>query len=841
MADEATPSSGHLGPRVQDALQDLQSYLSDEIPPLFFVDSLQQLFEAPPQIVAAQIASWSTSQYSATDTLPTSDYLFHAAKKIHLICELELFPEQAIKEFLARLEPELLAVCPEVDRAGLKQDLKRLDLAVGVQSAPGVEVVYRRSGSESKGRSERPRTAGADTAAGSGAETSVSSSFVGGLKKLDFLLDNLQRRAATMTGEGKQPAADTFKRLSGEVVTQAATWVDSGEEMERLLQELGRRGLPVSTDQILALLAARLPDWAPQNPGGEVQEGSPQAAVRAMGHVVTMARDQGERQTRYSELVETAVTEFNDGSLGRSVTMLELATSMAEQNEIDSYFADSVRRQAFSRLEMKQLQTMAEDKENRLLLRRFLNFFPSLGPDELLAKLDGEPDRHQRKFLLDLLRVHGPAARDIAFSELVEAQAGSKFFHWHFMRNQVHLLRTIPRSSTTPIENEIDVLIPLTSLDNELPLIREALATFSQLSHERSVTTLAARVNEVEQILLGDQPHAIGPDQLISLLDTMIRILANIPTQMARRVIVVHGLKRNSRLGNTLKRLVWLSDQDLSDDRDVVNRLVGDIRNELPRGLLGFKRKSEKKQQALESLVRALAGTRSRDVSELLVEIKDKHADLPIGSLAAEILADGEASTAPAEEAEPTLLGDLSLFGLPNLLQNLADSQIDGLLKVLGSGGGTTARIWMEGGRLIAADAGKLKGEVAVYQLLEDPSPGQFVFGDSHEEPDSEARSDQPMSVQSVLFEGVRRYDEFNRAAAVVPDEAVFEPTGAKPTSPEGETDGELVRQVWLRASSGFPCVDCEEEVAVDRFRIRCLYEHWLTEGSLGLMETATG
>jgi hypothetical protein len=122
---------------------------------------------------------------------------------------------------------------------------------------------------------------------------------------------------------------------------------------------------------------------------------------------------------------------------------------------------------------------------------------------------------------------------------------------------------------------------------------------------------------------------------------------------------------------------------------------------------------------------------------------------------------------------------------------------------------------------------------------LEDPAPGQFVFGESADRPGADAVLKEPMTVQSVLFEGIRRYDEFKQSAAVVPDEVILSPTGAKPTPAEGETDGELVREVWRRASSGSPPVDCEAEIPVDRFRIRRLYEHWLTEGSLALSETA--
>lgn len=830
--------SGHLPPAVQNALEELQSYLSDQIPPLFFVGSLQELFAVAPEIVVAQVVGWATRQFSPGGALPTADYLFHAAKKIHLIAELGLVSREAIGEFLELLRPGLLAACPADDRADLTADLDRMGLEVGVGAVGGVDVVYRRSTPpeelKARQRAESRQSVVADPDL-----ALMSRSFVQGLGKLDLLLRNLGLGAAP-GGAPPAPRSDaSAEKLKGEVISQAATWVRSSEEMEKLLEELGKRGIEVAPERLLRMLVERLPDWAPPPAGVAEGQDAPQAAVRAMARYVSMAPDKTERNRRYSELVDTAVEEFNGGSLGRAVTLLDLAVGMTEKEEVDTIFADSVQRQAHGKLDAKRLQKLAEEKEHHQLLRRLLGFFRMLSPKELLAKLDGEPDRNKRKYLLDLLRAHQSDARQVVYSELADAHTGARSFHWHYMRNLVHLLRTIPRDSGVPVENEIDVLVPLTGLENELPVIREALATFGQLSHERAVTTLAARINEVEEILLSDQQHSLTADQLISLLDSMVKSLAKLATPAARRYVVVHALKRNPKLGDTLERMTWLSDQDLSSERDIVVRLIAETRNELPRGILGLSRKSSKKQQALDALVRTLAGTSKPEVIQLLTEVRDKHSDLPAAATAAEILLRRQDRSAGTEEETPTLSGDLALFGLPNLLQNLADSQIGGLLRILGPGGGTTARVWMKDGLVLAAEAGKLRAEVAVYELLEDPAPGQFVFGDSNDQPGADAMTKAPMSVQSVLFEGIRRYDEFKHAAAVVPDGAIFNPTGAKPTPAEGETDGDLVREVWRRASSGFSPVDCEAEIAVDRYRVRRLYEHWLTEGSLAFSEAS--
>jgi hypothetical protein len=79
----------------------------------------------------------------------------------------------------------------------------------------------------------------------------------------------------------------------------------------------------------------------------------------------------------------------------------------------------------------------------------------------------------------------------------------------------------------------------------------------------------------------------------------------------------------------------------------------------------------------------------------------------------------------------------------------------------------------------------------------------------------------------------MRRYDEFVRAAALVPDDACYRATDRKPTNVPDGGDPQLARQVWQRASVGAPPSACEAALAVDAFQIRRLYEHWVAEGSL--------
>ena len=85
----------------------------------------------------------------------------------------------------------------------------------------------------------------------------------------------------------------------------------------------------------------------------------------------------------------------------------------------------------------------------------------------------------------------------------------------------------------------------------------------------------------------------------------------------------------------------------------------------------------------------------------------------------------------------------------------------------------------------------------------------------------------------SLLLEGMRRYDEILRAEALDPDEARFKLGGKKPSDVKEDGDPKLAKAVWAKAARGASPAIVEPEIGLDSFRVRRLYEHWVTEGSL--------
>jgi hypothetical protein len=177
-------------------------------------------------------------------------------------------------------------------------------------------------------------------------------------------------------------------------------------------------------------------------------------------------------------------------------------------------------------------------------------------------------------------------------------------------------------------------------------------------------------------------------------------------------------------------------------------------------------------------------------------------------------------------------MGDLAIFELPALLQSLASTEVTGTLSLRDTSGGVVGKFVLENGKIRTAEAFGLKGDDACYQLFERPTGGTFSFVRQAALPplrDGESLRE----VVSILLEGMRRYDDFQRYSALVPDDLVLGPTGTKPSTEPEEVDGALQKAVWTKASGGVTARAIESTVAADAYRIRRLLVRWVEEGSL--------
>ncbi len=825
MADDPTAA----GQELSEHLALLQRYLSDEVAPLVFVEALSDLVTHPPQVVAAEVRSWVAAQYRGVSPLPVSDYLFHTVRKLHVVGELELLPLDRLNAYLVGLEQVLLDQCPEEDRDSLAVDFLHLEESKTVLAAP-VQIVHR-AGAAEPAKTQPVRGGPPTRQAASAAGTPLPERVVQGLRRLDLLLDRLEKD----TGAARAGAAGTAaarEALLARFLAAAAVSAGDAGELESSLERVRRLGIDTGTRQVLRLLGQSLPDWKPAPAAGTAA--APQhEAVAAMRQVVALGKDPAETARRYSELVHAAGDEFNSGSLGRAVTMLDLAGRLAVEDKVDPAVVRTVRSGAWSFLDADRLRLFAEAPDKHQLLRSVLDFFSDLSPDRLLDELSSEQRRDRRRLLLSLLTVHGAPARAAALERLQATSTGATWAEWYVERNLLHVLRRIPAAPDAQPDAELDVLVRLSATGAPLAVMKEAIAALGLHRSPRAEQALIARVSELEDALLGVKSLPYEPGELLGVLDRTVAILARSPSTTARRCVVDHALKRKPALGDTLARATELGGQDLSAEPELVGRLVKALRDEYPTRVFGLTVRSRRREATASQLVAALSGTAAPAVRQVLEEIAERFAEEPFAADASRALARLGAAPPPAPESAPAanLTGDLGVFGLPTLLQNLADSRVTGVLSLSGADGAAVATVRFANGFLSEASVGPLTGATALFSLVERQQADRFAFLNA---PPAAAASGQPAyDVLPLLMEGMRRFDELQRASALVPDDARLKPTEIKPSRKEDETDLELMRSVWRRAVSGAAPAAIEAEAVVDPYRVRRLFEHWVEEGSL--------
>ena len=805
---------------VREALHELQLYLSDNVPPLIVADSVRQLMKYPTGLVATNIQAWTTSQYRGTNEIPISDYLFHAVKKIFMLGEFKLIPRPMLDPYLEQLKQDVLRLCPEGDREFLKLNLSRLsESTVGVTSS--VDVIFRQSGGPGSAVPGRRPEGGA-----------VSGDDSLNMRRFSVLLDRLEREIEGSKRSGGK--ATKGAPVAREALAVAARGSHNAQQLEQYLERLRALGLDVGTADVFRSLGNQVPGFLP----GAAPEVAPTApgvskTVEAMHRVVTQAEDPAEGARRFHEMVKAAVDRFNEGSLAQAVTMIELAERIIAEKKVDLVTSDVVRKKADEGLDTERLRRYAEFPDQHPLLRRVLNFFSALTPEGLLNDLRREPKRERRRLLLLLLEVHGAPARQVALERLNVAFAqGMGDEEWYYRRNLLYLLRRIPRSSATSEQEDVDLAVRHASLQFPSPLVKEAVANLGQFKTEKSERTLISLLADLENVLAKPADSPYDSREIRLLVDRVVAALARFGTSNSHRAVVEHALKKKPELGDTMARVAELAGQDLSSNPEVVQRLLTAMKANTPFKLFGLV--LHQNDQNLYSCIEALSTTPLPEVREAFAEIVRRFPGQEVAKAASKALGNFGAPPAPPPEAAPaSLTGDLELFGLPALLQSLSDSRTSGLLTLKSPSGDPFGSIVLRGGRLKSCQTAQLLGEEAFYQLLERPVPGSFQFAKQETPPNEDVSA--LKEILPLSLEGMRRYDEFQQAAALVPDDMTLKSASGKPTSPPEEKDGILVKDLWTLVTGGATPRDCEARVKADSYRIRRLLAHWVDTGALAM------
>ncbi|HEY3123521.1 MAG TPA: DUF4388 domain-containing protein [Thermoanaerobaculia bacterium] len=803
-------------PEVREALEELQLYLADILPPLVVADAFKVLLKCPTSLTASHIQKWTAGQFRAGSLIKLSDYIFFAVKKVFLIGEFRLVPRGPFEPFLEELKELVLAFTPEAEREALRANLARIAESKGALTASVDALIRQERGV--------PQTAAA-------APVVLSPEDLRGLRHFSLLLERLSRQIP----DAGVPEPGGSPDVLAAALAAAVRSSHDPQELERNLERLREIGLETETSSIFRVLANSLPAWVPPEPppGAPDQTPPESGAVEAMHRIVAQSEDPAQLAMRFNEMVKTAVERFNEGALPQAVRMLDLAERIVREKSVDTGTVEAVRSKGDEALDLERLRKFSEAQRYQALLRRFLNFFTATSPKGLLNELLREMKRERRKLILQLLEVHGAPARKEALDRLQsafgQAEGDEK---WYYRRNLLYLLRRIPPvRADVPPDEDLNAAVRHAVLRFPVPLVKEAVANLGQLKHERAESTLLTLLDDLEKMLLKPGDSSYDSREIRLLLDRVVAALARFGTARARRAVVDHGLKKKGELGDTVARLSELAGQDLSGDAEVVERLLAALKATSPHKVLGIV--VHPNDLHAKHIIEALSTTPSAPVRQAFEGLANRFPNLEAGITAARALASLDGAARIPEALSDTRSGELELFGLPALVQNLAESGLSGSLTLKDAGGEILGDVVLSGGKMKSCEARGLKGEEAFYQLLERPTAGSFVFERGAMGGSSEADSDSLLEIPPLCLEGMRRYDELQQATALVPDDLKLKPTDVRPEHHPDELDGMFVNRLWKLASGDATPGDCDGALTADSYRIRRQLAFWVESGAL--------
>ena len=791
-------SRDETSPDMRDALADIALYLADRVPPLMVAGSVAVFVEAPEEDAAAEIWAWAGHALAGEPDLTLVDLLFHALYKLNMVGELRLLEDKKLLAYLKSVGEVIARACPPPERIRLRRAL----LLLGRPDLLGGEGL-RRLG-DVAGPPLVPTTPG--------------------LKRLSLIEQRL-RRGAFGAGAGAESAR---RRVVSQALSLAATEAQNEKDLQGHFRRLQNIGVKAGPGMVFRSLGWGLHDWAmPKGLANDTLDLTPAPEVRAMRRIVALAEDPVEVARRFRHLVEAATEQFNEGNLGRAVQMFQLAAQLSSEKKVEPGLMQPILKSGHEALDLNRLRTYMDRPDRHAQLQSVMSFFAAgLGPAPLLDQLEGEERRDRRRLLLDLLAVHAQPARALALKRLEgEGQQSASDFA---RRNWIYLLRQVPRTPGEPIEREIEAVARFATPQNPAYLVKEALHHLGQTPHPRASQALVTLLRAWERELERTDLDAVTRGQGQASLDRLAMSLARQRSTSAWRALLDHALSRRPEWGSTTDRLAELGTQDLSASPEFLRDLMDEIEECLPRGVIG--RFVARKAPELPALVGALASTRTPEARALLQEVAERHANQEAGRAAARALA----PSAPTP-ASPGQSGPLDAYGLPALLDRLAQSSATGTLNLQPpEGGGPPAACSLVRGRVHAARWAHRQGIEAIYHLFERPISGTYAF-----EAGRPVAGPPLAELQVLIKEGVRRAQEVTSLSAVVPEDIPLEATGSSPGTVVEESDYDLIVALWQKACARIPSAQIEAELTADAFRILRALAQWLEEGALRIVETA--
>jgi hypothetical protein len=621
--------------------------------------------------------------------------------------------------------------------------------------------------------------------------------------------------------EGRGLSAVSAEVALGDAITALVLSASGLRQLDERLHDVCGTGYTGDVASLLQILVERLP-----NDGLRLASPQETKPLRAMGRLVLLPHDPRQRAQRLSALVRAAIAEFNRGGVGRSGRVFDLALRLLVEGRLDHGLVEPLRASAHRQLDLERLRRLIESRQP--LPRAILRFFRVFAPEALVDRLGAESRPERQELLLRLLEAHGAPARAIARERLLHPRGEEDDLSGP--ATLVHLLRRLPRDAAGgPVpDDEVRAVARLLTPYGLPFVVGEALAYLGHTPHPGAERALVLFLRELEGVALSDAREA-GGDRVMTALDQTAVALAGQGSRASWEALVEHGLRTEPRLGDAPSRLLALGAHDLSTAPELAGRMIEAVKGWLPSGFLTPLPATQAPR--VLGILGALRSTPMPEVRQLLRFLAARFPLQEVGVRSAEALEVFEARH-PPPTSSASLSGDLRVFGLPALLQNLADGGLTGVL-VLGDAARPAAATFVfDKGRLRGVRVGAAVGAPAVYQILQRPFDGRFSFLHRPGVVSWTGEAPAALDVPELILEGLRRCDELPRLTRRVPDDATFEATGRPPTV-ANEWDIDLVTSLWVRATGGASPLDCEEALGVDAWEVRRCLVHWLEDASL--------
>lgn len=558
--DSEQDMNSSLSDDMTDALDELRKYLSDSLPPLLAVDSIQRLMSVAPDLLVKEILAWAEAQCSFRGAVKLSDCLYHSIRKIHMLGEYQLISPQDLDLYLKNVSPHLVAYCPPESRSALESSVQRLSMMDGGGRSidKQAEVVYRLTpdqpgplgtGAASEAGSQLSSQTGAFPGKPPGTiskETSFSpaaaaeapshpdpsghlpgspssllsdssgSSVSGSFAQFLALLAEIQSKTVTpaAASQKKTPAAVALSQAQQEELTlqllsSAARNANTAQQLEEHLKQIRGMGINITAMQAMQQLAQAIPNFALASPTDPSTEGIgtvstaaySNSRVQAIQKMVELAGSRGETSNRFKAMIGMAVDQFNQGALARAVAILDSARDLIAGGKPEKSAVDAVRSKGHERVDFERLVRCAGESTQKGLLHRFLSFFHNLAPSGLLRQIKEEEERERRLALLTLMEAHGDDGRQEILSELDRIlREGVEDLKdpQFFQRNLLHILNRVPCNSDKLYEREMDILTQLSKSRMTKEVLRELIRNLSKYKDSKAESALILLMNQVQ-------------------------------------------------------------------------------------------------------------------------------------------------------------------------------------------------------------------------------------------------------------------------------------------------------------------------------------------------------